>query len=584
MRLPAALDGDGAVVDHRRNAFRPSVEPDGMAAHTQIDHPIFGILGFDTLGFDTAARRTGKPARNMRSPRHHPAVGERRDRHHHRPHLVGQRPIGERIAEFLGNKAGGQAALGEARSPEDRIEEADIVGEAAHLVAVQRIAHGGDGRSAVRPVGDQLRDHGVVEDGDLRALFHARVDAYGSAFLRLPVAYEPPRGRHEAAGRVFRIDTAFKRPAVPPNILLNQSERLAGGDTELLLHQVEPGNHLRYRMLHLEPRVHLEEVEIARLVGDELDRSRRDVVHRTGQRHGLCAHCGASLLVQKRARGLLDHFLVAPLDGAFALAEMDHVPRSVGEDLNLHMARILDEALDEHPPVSERGLRLMDGRADARGELILRPHQPHALSTAAGGRLYHHGIADVPGGGLGTRRSPYRVLGAGNHGHARFYRDTARGDLVAHGGDGSGRRPDEDDTRPFERLDERRVLRKEAVAGMHRLRTGAPGRVDQRLHVQVALRRRRGADGDRFVRHSRMESAFVRLRVDRDRRDTEAPGRAHDPAGDLPPVGNQYLGEQRRKPRSAKAECSRASSRGFRAAWYGASRKRVRRGRACCAG
>ena len=42
------------------------------------------------------------------------------------------------------------------------------------------------------------------------------------------------------------------------------------GDADLLDDQVEPGDHLGHRMLHLQARVHLDEVELAVLV-EELD-------------------------------------------------------------------------------------------------------------------------------------------------------------------------------------------------------------------------------------------------------------------------------------------------------------------------
>jgi hypothetical protein len=46
----------------------------------------------------------------------------------------------------------------------------------------------------------------------------------------------------------------------------------------------------------------------------------------------------------RKGRGrLLDDLLVAPLDRAFALAEIDRVAVAVGEHLDLDMARLGDE-------------------------------------------------------------------------------------------------------------------------------------------------------------------------------------------------------------------------------------------------
>ena len=63
-----------------------------------------------------------------------------------------------------------------------------------------------------------------------------------------------------------------------------QRQRLARGDAQLPLDQVEPGDHLGHRMLDLQPRVHLHEVEAAVGVGDELDRAGADVADRLAPR------------------------------------------------------------------------------------------------------------------------------------------------------------------------------------------------------------------------------------------------------------------------------------------------------------
>ena len=115
---------------------------------------------------------------------------------------------------------------------------------------------------------------------------------------------------------------------------------------------------LGHRMLDLQPRVHLEEVEALVLAGDELDRAGAVVADRLGQRDRLLAHLLARRLVEQRRRRLLDDLLVAALDRAFALAEIDDVAVLVAEHLDLDVARIDDELLDEHAVVAERGLRL----------------------------------------------------------------------------------------------------------------------------------------------------------------------------------------------------------------------------------
>jgi hypothetical protein len=78
-------------------------------------------------------------------------------------------------------------------------------------------------------------------------------------------------------------------------------------------------------VLDLEPRVHLEEVEAAVLADEKLERARREVAHRLRALHGDLAHLRGRLGAHARARGLLDDLLVAALDRAVALEEVDHV-------------------------------------------------------------------------------------------------------------------------------------------------------------------------------------------------------------------------------------------------------------------
>ena len=93
---------------------------------------------------------------------------------------------------------------------------------------------------------------------------------------------------------------------------------------------------------------------------------------------------------------LLDHFLVAPLQGAIALSERDHVTEPVAEDLDLDVARRDDEPLDEAhvvaevPPASITGRwRLRRDRPDGR-TVAFRCRRPRRGSE-------HDRVADLVG-------------------------------------------------------------------------------------------------------------------------------------------------------------------------------------------
>ena len=129
------------------------------------------------------------------------------------------------------------------------------------------------------------------------------------------------------------------------------------------------------------------------------------VADRLGERDRLLAHLAPRRLVEERRRRLLDHLLVAALDRAFALAEIDDVAVLVAEHLDLDMAGIDDELLDEDPVVAEGGRRLRLRPREALRDLAGRMGDAHALAAAAGRGLDHHRIADLVG-------DPHRLLGA----------------------------------------------------------------------------------------------------------------------------------------------------------------------------
>ena len=65
---------------------------------------------------------------------------------------------------------------------------------------------------------------------------------------------------------------------------------LAERNPQLPLHEIDPRHHLRDRMLDLQPRVHLEEIELAVLVEQELDGAGVRVADRPGHERGALGH------------------------------------------------------------------------------------------------------------------------------------------------------------------------------------------------------------------------------------------------------------------------------------------------------
>ncbi len=158
--------------------------------------------------------------------------------------------------------------------------------------------------------------------------------------------------------------------------------------------------------------------------------------------------------VRPGAGGFLDHLLVTALDGTVAFVEIEAVAVPVGEDLDLHVARLQHVFLHQHPRIAKGGARFALGRGEAFGQVGFALDDLHALAAAAGGGLEQHRIADArrgvakAGQGLVLAVIP-RHQGHSGVGHQRLGRG-----LAAHGADRCRGWPDEDQPGRGHRLGE----------------------------------------------------------------------------------------------------------------------------------
>jgi len=203
---------------------------------------------------------------------------------------------------------------------------------------------------------------------------------------------------------------------------------------------------------------------------------------------------------------------VTPLDAALALAEVNGVAVHVGQNLELDMARAVQQLLQIHGAVAESGLGLAVRGGQRRVQLRLLADDAHPLAAAARRRLDHQREANA------VRLVAQRpVVQAGlrprHNRHTGPLHQLARSQLVAHPADGVRRRADPHQPRVNDRLGELGSLAEEAIAGVHRICTGAPGHVNQLADVQVALARAGRADVVRFVGVAHVQRFAVGVRV-----------------------------------------------------------------------
>ena len=246
---------------------------------------------------------------------------------------------------------------------------------------------------------------------------------------------------------------------------------LAAGDAQLPFHEIDAGDGLRDRMLDLQSRVHLHEPDAIGAqpfgsIGDELDRARAFVGHRECRFDRGAAHGFASRCVHARRRRFFDHLLMAALQRAVALEQMDGVAVTVGEHLHFDVTRARDVLLDQHAIVAEAGGCFAPAGRQRCREVRCALDLAHAFAAAAGDRLDQHRKADRRG--LFLQASCVLIVAqiAGRHGHAGLGHQLLGRVLEAHRANGGGGRTDPDQAGGLDGLGERRILGQEAVARM----------------------------------------------------------------------------------------------------------------------
>ena len=193
--------------------------------------------------------------------------------------------------------------------------------------------------------GDDLGDHRIVERRNFGTGLQRMLDA--NVVGHLPQRH-PARLRHEIVAGIFRAQPHLDGMAGEFDVLLLQPERLAGGDAQLQLDEIEPGDRLGDGMLDLQPRVHFHEIELAVAVEQEFQRAGALVADRLDRGDRDRAHPRPQFRRHRRRRRFLDQFLVPPLHRAIALAEMDGVAMAVAEHLDFDVAGIDDGAFEDH--------------------------------------------------------------------------------------------------------------------------------------------------------------------------------------------------------------------------------------------
>src|SRR5690606_11937778 len=117
-----------------------------------------------------------------------------------------------------------------------------------------------------RAMHDQFADQRIVVGRDDVAGIRMRVDTYARTAGWVENR-DLSRTWRKIATRVFRVDPTFD--AVSAHGRRLHRKPLARGHAYLFLHQVDPGHEFGNRMLDLDTRIHLHEIETAILIQQE---------------------------------------------------------------------------------------------------------------------------------------------------------------------------------------------------------------------------------------------------------------------------------------------------------------------------
>jgi hypothetical protein len=163
----------------------------------------------------------------------------------------------------------------------------------------------------------------------------------------------------DASSALIRV---FDCVAAQADVVLPKREGASGGDTDPFFDDVDARCQLGHGMLHLHPSVHLQGEELV-AHHEPFDRPGTDVANRSRRLDADSPDARAHVRRYDRTRrwGLLDELLVAALNRAVTLSEMDHVAMGVGDDLHLNVTRVGEITLQVDGWIREEALPLTAG-------------------------------------------------------------------------------------------------------------------------------------------------------------------------------------------------------------------------------
>ena len=140
-------------------------------------------------------------------------------------------------------------------------------------------------------------------------------------------------------------------------------------------------------MLHLDTRVHLDEIRMIVLIYQELQRTGVAVSHLAGKTHGAVKYNLSCAFRNSESRRVFHHLLVTALHGTVTVEKMHYISIIIGKNLYLDMLRLFQIFLQEDLVIAEGLLGFLSGFPVLFDELLLGTDDTHTAAAAPVGSL-----------------------------------------------------------------------------------------------------------------------------------------------------------------------------------------------------
>src|SRR5437870_5571238 len=345
-------------------------------------------------------------------------------------------------------------------------QERNVRFHAADAKFLQAALHAAGGVKKAQAVRRHLDQQGIIERRDhgarkRRAGIEADAHAAGRAVMA-----EPAVIRHEVVARILGRHAALKGEAVRAHVVLRRQANVwigegpSLGDQDLALDDVHAGDLLGDGVLDLDARIDFDEVEEAGIgIKEEFDGAGVVQVHGVADGEGSVEDALAGGGFEIMGRRHFDDFLMAALQGAIALVQVNQMAVVIAKKLHLDVPGVLDKLFQKDVGDAEGRSGFALGLLDRFFELLGAASDAHAAAAAAHGRLDDHGIAELAGQALVLGQPFQGGRAAGQNRHARLLCNRARRYLVTQLLEDFGPRAHENESRLPASTGELRILR-----------------------------------------------------------------------------------------------------------------------------